>query len=543
MTAGAAYQAHEKIYDERTGETHDYTRRKGDVETGIIAPINAPDWAYDRAKLWNAAERSENRKDAQLARSFDMSLPCVLTAEQRLELVREFARAEFADKGMVADYANHPPHKRKVKDQEESNNNWHVHIKVTLRDIGPEGFKNKNRNWNTKEQIVQWREAWATHTNRALERAGKTERVDHRSLEAQRHEAEEEAMTAVNKDVSDAWTQKAAALDRPATVHLGKAASILENRGIQTERGDFNRQVKARIIDLQERRIAATKARANKGNSSEPMSSNANGLSEALPPQPLEPKATPQPPAFEQITISDKLVKEIEGQEEMCLKLYEQERQLAKAIPDSDTVKAYHRHATDLLCPRKAEFEALAKELRQQMDKWEVANFHWHDKGDREGWELDSMKPDFLKSSDRKKWEARGKELEKIKERLTQKIDINNLRIQEVVTYLNSPQGKHTVDTTRDKLINTDYPRWHDVRNQKEQIEQQRKIIRDEIRELVKVKNDLNKYFPELSIAITSTDDIRERIKRPDILHLIRLIEQVEAKKLNRKRREEMAIR
>lgn len=128
VTAGAAYQAHQKIYDERTGETHDYTRRRGEVETGIIAPTNAPKWAYDRAKLWNAVECSENRKDAQLARSFDMALPHELSAAQRLALVRGFAQAEFADKGMIADYANHQPHKRRINNQERSNNNWHVHF-------------------------------------------------------------------------------------------------------------------------------------------------------------------------------------------------------------------------------------------------------------------------------------------------------------------------------------------------------------------------------------------------------------------------------
>jgi hypothetical protein len=541
-TAGAAYQAHEKIFDERTGETHDYTRRKGEVETGIIAPANAPEWVHDRAKLWNAVELSEKRKDAQLARGFDMALPHELNAWQRLELVRGFAQAEFADKRMIADYAIHQPHKRKVKGQEESNKNWHVHFKVTLREIGPEGFKNKNRDWNSKEQMEQWRQAWAIHTNHALEQAGRTERIDHRSLEVQRQEAEEESMIAGSKAVSDTWALKAKALDRPATVHMGKAASVLENRGIQTERGDYNREVKARIIDLQARKAAVTKAKVDKGNASEPMSSQANGQSGALSLQPLESKATPQQLAFEQILVSDKLVEEIEQLEEICLKLSEQQRQLAKAVPDSDTVNAYHNFATGLLCPQKAEYEAQSKNLMQQIDKWEVANFHWQDKGDQEGWKLDSSKPDFLKSSDRKQWEARGKELAKFKERVTQKICINSHRLQEVVTYLNSPMGKQAVEATRDNMINADYPHWRNKKNQKEQIELQCKIIKDEICKLKKVRNDFKRHYPTLSVTMTSTDDIYERIKRPDILHLIRLIEQVEAKRLHRKRRDEMAM-
>lgn len=540
--AGAAYQAHQKIHDERTGEVHDYTRRKGEVETGIIAPTSTPEWVHDRAKLWNAVERCENRKDAQLARSFDMALPHELTAAQRLELVRGFAKAEFADKGMVVDYANHQPHKRKVKNQEESNNNWHVHFKVTLREIGPEGFKSKKREWNSKEQMEQWRTAWATHTNRALERAGSAERVDHRSLEVQRQEAEEQAAIAASKEVSVTWALRAAALDRPATVHMGKAASVLENRGIQTQRGDYNRQVKAWIIDLQEYRAAVEKAENVQIKSSELISRQANGQSEALPFRPLEPKATSQQIDFGHCRVTDKLADAIRGLEDQLSRLDDQRKQLEKAIPSIDTLRAYHDHATGLLCPKKAKCEVLKIDLRQQMDKWEVANFHWRDRGDREGWSLESMMPDFLKSSVRKSWEARGKELSEIKGQLTEKTRANNNRLQEAFSYLKSPQGKHATQAARDNLINADYPHWRVAKEGIEQIERQRKTVLSEKDEYSQLRGDLSKCFPTQNMGMSSKEDIRERIRRPDILHLIKLIEQVKAKELIRKKHMEMSI-
>ena len=154
----AAYRAGVALADEATGEVHDYSRRRGVVEAEILAPPGAPGWATDRARLWNEVERAEKRDDAQLAREIQLSLPSELTAEQRHELLREFVRREFVALGMVADVAIHAPERVTHKmlehkpdqyfvvrdDGSMDNDNWHAHILLTLREIGPGGFGKKN---------------------------------------------------------------------------------------------------------------------------------------------------------------------------------------------------------------------------------------------------------------------------------------------------------------------------------------------------------------------------------------------------------------
>lgn len=174
-TGAAAYRAGVEIADERTGLVHDYTRKGGVDHTEILAPANAPEWANDRAKIWNGVEAAEKRKDAQLCREVEVALPSELTPEQMRDLVRDFARAEFVERGMVADVALHH-----VKSE-----NPHAHILLTTRALGPDGFGQKNRDWNRKELLEEWRESWERHANLALERAGHEARIDHRTLAAQ----------------------------------------------------------------------------------------------------------------------------------------------------------------------------------------------------------------------------------------------------------------------------------------------------------------------------------------------------------------------
>ncbi|MFZ1302157.1 MAG: MobQ family relaxase [Candidatus Microsaccharimonas sp.] len=178
-TAAAAYRSGGVIPDERTGETHDYSRKSGVEGTLILAPDAAPDWAQDRAALWNAVEVAEVRKDAQVAREITVALPAELSAAERRALVEDWARTELVGRGMVADVAFHEPHR------EGDQRNHHAHILLPTRSIGPEGFGPKVREWNSKDQLAGWRESWAEAQNRALERAEVQERVDHRSLVAQ----------------------------------------------------------------------------------------------------------------------------------------------------------------------------------------------------------------------------------------------------------------------------------------------------------------------------------------------------------------------
>ena len=84
-TAAAAYRAGEKIVDERTGEIHDYTRKGGVEASALFAPAGSPEWAADRAQLWNSAEGAENRKNSTVAREFVIALPAELSAGERQE--------------------------------------------------------------------------------------------------------------------------------------------------------------------------------------------------------------------------------------------------------------------------------------------------------------------------------------------------------------------------------------------------------------------------------------------------------------------------
>ena len=105
--ACAAYRSAEKLYDERYGKTHDYTKKLHVVHSEILVPVNSPDWMGNRERLWNEVEKSEKRKDAQLSREVQLSLPKELTDEQNIALAREFVKTEFVSKGMVADLNVH----------------------------------------------------------------------------------------------------------------------------------------------------------------------------------------------------------------------------------------------------------------------------------------------------------------------------------------------------------------------------------------------------------------------------------------------------
>jgi Ti-type conjugative transfer relaxase TraA len=172
------------LYDELRERTVDYGRKQDVLYKEILLPDGAPVWMKDREKLWNAVERAEKRKDAQLAREFNFALPRELGKEQGIELAREFVKNEFVDRGMVADLFIHDG---KTKDGEEQP---HAHVMLSLRRIEGDGFGLKERSWNAKESLLLWREAWAEYTNRYLALNGIEQRIDHRSLAEQGIELE-----------------------------------------------------------------------------------------------------------------------------------------------------------------------------------------------------------------------------------------------------------------------------------------------------------------------------------------------------------------
>ncbi|MEI7607480.1 MAG: MobQ family relaxase [Rhodospirillaceae bacterium] len=232
VTAAAAYRAAERIADDRTGVVHDYSRKGAVEHREILMPNNAPAWMADREKLWNAVEKVEARKDAQLAREIEVALPRELDSSQRLELVRGFVKEEFVSRGMVADVAVHNP-------RPDGQEHPHAHVLLTMRCLTDGGFGPKQREWNAKDVLEGWRERWAERVNHELERVGRSERIDHRTLEAQREEALGRAADAQRPEPERVVALKEViALDREPQPKVGTTATALERRGIATERGD-----------------------------------------------------------------------------------------------------------------------------------------------------------------------------------------------------------------------------------------------------------------------------------------------------------------
>jgi hypothetical protein len=248
-TAASAYRVAERIEDRRTGLVFDYAARGGVDHTEILAPDHAPDWVHRRGELWNRVEESETRKNSQVAREVRVALPAELTHAARVELVRDFAQEQFVDRGMIADIALHAP------GRDGDDRNHHAHILLTTREIGSDGFTTKNRDWNKVEVLEGWREAWARDSNAALERAGIEDRVDHRTLVAQRDEALELVSAARERGDEGAelvQTVRAIELDRPPLPQLSPGAWQMKERGIEVGRVRAWHEAKARAAEVME---------------------------------------------------------------------------------------------------------------------------------------------------------------------------------------------------------------------------------------------------------------------------------------------------
>jgi hypothetical protein len=219
-TAASAYRAAELVHDHTTGQTFDYTRKRGVEHAEIVLPTEAArrdiNWARDREALWNEAERAENRSNSRVAREYEIALPHELTRAQRLELVQGFA-AEIANRhGVAVDFAIHAPH------WAGDGRNHHAHLLATTRVIEPGGLGEKATiEWSDtdrrkaklepgRKEIEAIRERWAALANEKLLEHGHEIRIDHRSLAAQ-------------------------GIEREPTSHLGPSVSGMERRGIETE--------------------------------------------------------------------------------------------------------------------------------------------------------------------------------------------------------------------------------------------------------------------------------------------------------------------
>ena len=181
--ASAAYRSASRLRDERLDRAHDFSGKRGVVHSEVMLPENAPQVWSDRERLWNDVEAFEVRKDAQLAREVEFAIPREMSERDGIELARDFVRAEFVDRGMIADLNVH------WDIAEDGMPKPHAHVMLTMRQVeanGDEsGFGRKVRDWNRTDMVERWRERWAEIANERLAELDIDARIDHRSLEAQ----------------------------------------------------------------------------------------------------------------------------------------------------------------------------------------------------------------------------------------------------------------------------------------------------------------------------------------------------------------------
>ena len=238
--SAAAYQTGEKLFSDWDRKYMYHGTKEELVLKEILLPAHAPPEFTDRNKLWNSAEAAEPNWNSQLARRLKIALPVELSMEDNIALAREYCEKEFASKGMIVDLAVHDP--------EPPNHNPHFHVLLTMRPLDEKGNwapkarkeyvldKDGNRirgpngkykvrkiptvDWNARGNAEIWRHDWENLQNQYLERAGRAERVCMKSYERQ-------------------------GLDTIPTVHMGPAVMALERKGIRTDVGNLNREIRA----------------------------------------------------------------------------------------------------------------------------------------------------------------------------------------------------------------------------------------------------------------------------------------------------------
>jgi len=175
VIAAAAYRAATALYDAETGRTENYLAKPGVVHSEILLPAGAPaDW-QDRELLWNTVVAGEQRRDAVLAREIELALPRELSQAEAIALVRDYVAEQFVARGMVADLNVHWGYSADGEAQP------HAHVLLTMRRVADGSFGLKERGWNDKALLREWRQRWAELANERLALAGHDERVDHRS--------------------------------------------------------------------------------------------------------------------------------------------------------------------------------------------------------------------------------------------------------------------------------------------------------------------------------------------------------------------------
>lgn len=281
VVAASAYMSCSRLYNDYDGIQHDYTRKQGLIWQDVFLPPQAPQEWRDREQLWNAVEAAEKTKDSRLAREIIVALPVELEHDEQIALTSAYISQQFAADGMCADVAihdtdGHNPHAHILltmrplnedgtwqyktekeylcmKDGEERGftaaefkdaqlEGWEKQylcrvgrkrVYMTLSAAAEHGYTRVDKHpkssrygrqnpitarWNSEDQLISWREAWADMANRAIEQAGLEERIDHRSHAVR-------------------------GIDEQPTIHEGVEAMHLEEKGFGSERRALNRQI------------------------------------------------------------------------------------------------------------------------------------------------------------------------------------------------------------------------------------------------------------------------------------------------------------
>jgi hypothetical protein len=217
--AKAAYRHRSVMIDHRTGEIHGEKSANRDdlVYAEILAPKDTPDFLKKSSNdLWNFVEKTEKRKDARTAKEFKITLPCELSNEQNIKLLKEYLIKNFVDKGIICDFVIH---------NDKDNKNPHAHVMITTREITPNGFGKKVRSWDEEKTLHEWRKDWSKVQNRHLKNAGLKSRVSHRTLEEQKNimiDLAKKAEDAKDFDKSILYLAKAIELDRPPMQNMSR---------------------------------------------------------------------------------------------------------------------------------------------------------------------------------------------------------------------------------------------------------------------------------------------------------------------------------
>ena len=238
--AASAYQSGERLRCEYDQKTKFYPGKEAEVVyKEILLPEYAPEEFSDRAVLWNSAEEVETQWNAQLARKLIITLPRELPLEENIALIRQYCDEQFRSKGMVVDLCMHDP--------DPPGYNPHAHILLTMRSLDKNGpwmpkarkeyvldengerialpsgeWKSRKvytNDWNDRRNVSRWRDAWEKIQNQHLEKNGRPERVSLQSYAKQ-------------------------GIDRIPEVHMGSAVAHLEEKGVQTNIGDLNRDIR-----------------------------------------------------------------------------------------------------------------------------------------------------------------------------------------------------------------------------------------------------------------------------------------------------------